>query len=417
MVPLAGLVDTAFLGHLDDIRHLGGVALATVIFNVLYWSFGFLRMGTTGTTAQARGRGDDTDLWLILLRNGSVALAGGLLIVLLQVPIRNLGFSLLQAEESVKAAGYAFYNARIWDAPAVLLNLVVMGWFLGREQGRRVLLLSLVGNGSNVVFNSLFIGYLGWASAGAGLGTALSQYVTLALGLVFVAREGGIAWLRQVAPQGWNRKAMGNIFSLNRDILIRTFSLVMSFALFTNVSAALGTQTLAANTLLLQVVLLSAYFIDGIAFATESFAGRYYGSGSGSELRRLLWLGGIASMGLGLTFALAFNLFPQTLFGLLTSHSDVIATVKTYVGWLLPILAMGGIAYMLDGYFLGLTAGKVLRNATLLATGIGFFPLALSAQRLGSPHGLWLALAGLMTGRALTLLWAVPASLKTLRQP
>lgn len=415
MVPLAGLVDTAFLGHLDDIRHLGGVALATVIFNVLYWSFGFLRMGTTGTTAQARGRGDNTDLWLILLRNGSVALAGGLLIVLFQVPLRDLGFALLQAEEEVKAAGYAFYNARIWDAPAVLLNLVVMGWFLGREQGRRVLLLSLVGNGSNVVFNSLFIGYLGWASAGAGLGTALSQYVTLGLGLVFVAREGGVARLRQVAPQGWNRQALRDIFSLNRDILIRTFSLVMSFALFTNVSAALGTQTLAANTLLLQVVMLSAYFIDGIAFATESFAGRYYGSGNGSELRRLLWVGGITSLGLGLSFALAFNLFPQTLFGLLTSHSEVIATVQTYVGWLLPILAMGGIAYMLDGYFLGLTAGKVLRNATLLAAGVGFFPLALSAQRLGSPHGLWLALAGLMAGRALTLLWAVPASLKTLR--
>ena len=413
MVPLAGLVDTAFLGHLDAIHHLGGVALATVIFNVVYWSFGFLRMGTTGTTAQARGRGDQIDLWLILLRHGTVALGCGLLIVFLQVPIREMGFALLQAEADVKAAGYAFYNARIWDAPAVLLNMVLLGWFLGREQGQRVLMLSLIGNGSNVVFNSLFIGYWGWASAGAGLGTALSQYVTMFLGVALILREGGLNKLRHVAPQGWDRQALQGIFSLNRDILIRTFALVMSFALFTNLSAALGTPTLAANTLLIQVVMLSAYFVDGIAFATESFAGRYYGSGNGAALRRLLWVGGGTSVGLGLAFAFAFNLFPQTLFGLLTSHETVIATVETYVGWLLPILGLGAIAYMLDGYFLGLTAGRVLRNATVLAAGVGFFPLALLSQRWESPHLLWFALAGLMAGRALTLLWAVPPSLRS----
>ncbi|PZU97845.1 MAG: MATE family efflux transporter [Leptolyngbya sp.] len=420
MVPLAGLVDTAFLGHLDDISHLGGVALATVIFNVVYWSFGFLRMGTTGTTAQARGRGDVAELWLILLRNGAIALSFGLLILLLQTPICNLGFALLSAEPAVRAAGIAFYNARIWDAPAVLMNLVLMGWFLGREQGRRVIVLSLVGNGSNVVFNTIFINLLGWASAGAGLGTALSQYVTLAVGLSLLAREGGLQKLWAVVPQGWNLQAIKGLFLLNRDILVRTFALVLSFALFTNFSSALGRETLAANTLLLQVVTLSAYFIDGIAFATESFAGRYYGSGDGplgsvfdhrTHLRQLLTLGGFTSVALGLSFALAFVLFPAPLFGLLTGHQAVIAIVKTYVGWLIPILGLGAIAYMLDGYFLGLTAGTILRNATVLAAGVGFLPLALLAQALGSAHLLWLALVGLMAARALTLLWAVPKSL------
>ncbi|WP_052049653.1 guanitoxin biosynthesis MATE family efflux transporter GntT [Leptolyngbya sp. KIOST-1] len=411
MVPLAALVDTAFLGHLDDIRHLGGVALATVIFNVVYWSFGFLRMGTTGTTAQARGRGDRDELWLILLRNGAIALTFGLLILLLQAPIRNLGFALLSGEPQVRAAGLEFYNARIWDAPAVLLNLVLMGWFLGREKGRRVIALSMVGNGSNVVFNYLFINQLGWASTGAGLGTAMSQYLTLLLGVGLLAREGGFQKLWAVLPQGWNAEAIKGLFLLNRDILVRTFALVLSFALFTNVSSALGTQTLAANTLLLQVVTLSAYFIDGIAFATESFAGRFYGSGEGAHLRRLLSLGGLISIALGLSFALAFVLFPQPLFGLLTGHQEVIATVQTYVVWLVPVLGLGAIAYMLDGYFLGLTAGQVLRNATVLAAGVGFLPLALLAQSLGSAHLLWLALVGLMAARALTLLWAVPRSL------
>ncbi len=411
MVPLAALVDTAFLGHLDDIRHLGGVALATVIFNVAYWSFGFLRMGTTGTTAQARGRGDVDGLWLILLRNGAIALTFGLLILLLQVPIREIGFGLLSGEPAVRAAGIEFYNARIWDAPAVLLNLVLMGWFLGREQGRRVIALSMVGNGSNVVFNYIFINQMGWASAGAGWGTALSQYLTLIAGLGLLIREGGWQNLRAVLPQGWNSQAIKGLFLLNRDILVRTFALVLSFALFTNFSAALGTEILAANTLLLQVVTLSAYFIDGIAFATESFAGRYYGSGDKTHLRRLLTLGGFTSIALALTFALAFVLFPAPLFGLLTIHQGVIAVVQTYVLWLLPVLGLGAIAYMLDGYFLGLTAGRVLRNATVLAAGVGFLPLALVAQPLGSAHLLWLALVGLMAARALTLLWAVPKSL------
>ncbi|MGF1519641.1 MAG: MATE family efflux transporter [Nodosilinea sp.] len=411
MVPLAALVDTAFLGHLDDIRHLGGVALATVIFNVAYWSFGFLRMGTTGTTAQARGRGDIDGLWLILLRNGAIALTFGLLILLLQVPIREIGFGLLSGEPAVRAAGIEFYNARIWDAPAVLLNLVLMGWFLGREKGRRVIALSMVGNGSNVVFNYIFINQMGLASAGAGWGTALSQYLTLIVGLGLLLREGGGQHLYAVLPQGWNPQAIRGLFLLNRDILVRTFALVLSFALFTNFSAALGTETLAANTLLLQVVTLSAYFIDGIAFATESFAGRYYGSGDRTYLRRLLTLGGCTSIALALTFALTFVLFPQPLFGLLTIHQGVIAVVQTYVLWLIPVLGLGAIAYMLDGYFLGLTAGRVLRNATVLAAGVGFLPLALVAQSLGSAHLLWLALVGLMAARALTLLWAVPKSL------
>ncbi|MEO1067845.1 MAG: guanitoxin biosynthesis MATE family efflux transporter GntT, partial [Cyanobacteria bacterium J06638_6] len=417
MVPLAGLVDTAFLGHLDDIRYLGGVALATVIFNVVYWSFGFLRMGTTGTTAQARGRGDGEELWLILLRNSAIALGFGLGILLLQAPIRELGFALLSADADVKAAGIAFYNARIWGAPAVLLNLVLMGWFLGREKGRRVIALSMVGNGSNVVFNYIFINQLGWASAGAGLGTALSQYMALLAGVTLLAREGGFQRLWTVLPQGWNSQALKGLFLLNRDIVVRTFALVLSFALFTNFSSALGTQTLAANALLLQVVTLSAYFIDGIAFATESFAGRYYGSGDRTHLRRLLKVSGGTSIALGLTFALAFVLFPQPLFGVLTNHQEVIATVQTYVGWLIPVLGLGAIAYMLDGYFLGLTAGKVLRNATVLAAGVGFLPLALIAQAVGSAHLLWMALTGLMVARALTLTWAVPKSLRVVYPP
>jgi MATE family multidrug resistance protein len=408
MVPLAGLVDTAFLGHLAEIHHLGGVALATVVFNVIYWGFGFLRMGTTGITAQALGQSKEDEVVRVLLRHGLIALGLGLLVLVLQVPLRQLGFTLLGAQADLRAAGYAFYNARIWDAPAVLLNLVIIGWCLGRGQGGWVIGLSFLGNASNVMFNYLFIWRWGWAAAGAGLGTALSQYVTLLGGLVLVGQSIDLATLQRLLPQLWDGPTLRRLGQLNGDILLRTAAIILSFALFTRASASLGLALLAANTLLLQVVTLSAYFIDGLAFATESFAGRYYGRGDVSLLRRVLWLGGGISVTLGLGFALAFWGFSQPLFSLLTSHGEVVGTVTRYVGWLVPVLGLGAIAFFLDGFFLGLTASTLLRNSTVVASLVGFLPLALVGQRLANPHLLWFALVGLMAGRALLLARAVP---------
>lgn len=411
MVPLAGIIDTAFLGHLADVKHLAGVAIATVIFNIVYWSFGFLRMGTTGLIAQAHGRADDTAAHLVLLRNGMLAICLGLLVLSLQVPIRMVGFWLLSAEPTVQQAGEAFYNARIWGAPAVLLNYVLLGWFLGRGQGGRVMLLSLVSNGSNILLDYWFIHQLGWASAGAGAATALSQGLMLGVGLLFVARDEPIVALWRLRFSLWHGAAVGAIFQLNRDILIRTFALVTSFALFTNWSSVLGTNLLAANTLLLQVVTLAAYFIDGIAFATESFAGQFYGVGDRTQLRQLITVGGGISLLLGLGFALVFGLFPEPLFGIMTQHGAVIDQVKRYVWWLVPTLMAGAIAFLLDGYFLGITASRTLRNSTLVAGGLGFLPIGLLGYWLQRPHLLWLAMTTFMAARAITLSRQLPRTL------
>lgn len=411
MVPLAGIIDTAFLGHLADIRHLAGVAIATIIFNVVYWSFGFLRMGTTGLTAQAQGRGDTTTVLLVLLRNGLLALGLGLVILLLQVPIRQLGFWLLSATPDVQLAGEAFYNARVWGAPAVLLNYALLGWFLGRGQGRRVMVLSLVGNSCNILLDYWFIRHLGWASAGAGAATALSQGMMLLVGIGFVLHDySGLTFWR-LRSSIWDGHSLKAVFRLNRDILIRTFALLISFALFTNWSSAMGTEILAANTLLLQVVTLAAYFIDGIAFATESFAGQFYGAGDRTQLNTLVKLGGSLSLMLGLTFALVFALFPQALFQLITQHASVIALVTHYVWWLVPMLGFGAIAFWLDGYFLGITASQPLRMSTISATLLGFLPIGLLAYGLKSPHLLWLAMTCFMAVRAATLGWVLPKTL------
>jgi MATE family multidrug resistance protein len=371
MVPLAGLVNLAFLGHLADIRHLAGVALATILFDYIYWTFGFLRMGTTGTTAQALGRGDRDGIWLTGLRNSLIALALGTAILLLQVPLREAGFALLSATPAVKASGIAYYNALIWGAPATLLNFVFIGWFLGQRLGAQVFLLSLVNNVTTVGLNYLLIVRWGWESAGAGWATALSQYFTLLTGLFLVSRFLEWGRIKAIAPHLWNGAALKAAFLLNRDILIRTFALVSTFALFTNLGATLGTTTLASNTLLLEIVTLAAYFIDGFAFATESYAGVFHGQGARSQLIMLVQLAGGISLALGILFALLTDLFPDSLFRLLTSHTEISTQVHDYVLWLFPVLGCGSIAYMLDGYFLGLTQGKILRQSALIAALVG----------------------------------------------
>jgi MATE family multidrug resistance protein len=411
LVPIAGLLDVAFLGHLSEIRHLAGVAIANVLFSYLYWSFGFLRMGTTGMTAQALGRKDADALVLIAVRNGAIALTLGATILILQHPIQSVGFALLSATPEVKASGQVFYNALIWGAPATLLNFVVLGWFLGRSQSGKVLLLSAVNNSCNVILDYLFVVRWGWESAGAGSSTAIAQYVMSIVGLALLSRE--ISWKQVQASfhQLFDPSALKEIFALNRDLLIRTLVLLSTFAIFTNVSSALGTDILTTNTLLLQVVMFSAYFIDGFAFATETLAGIFYGEQLRSQLVQLLRVSGAFCLSVGILFAAGFISMPTPLFRLLTNHSDILHRVNDYVIWLLPVMGFGAVAYLLDGYFLGLTAGQILRTSSLWATFVGFLPIAIVAWYFQNPHLLWLALSSFMVVRALTLTMQVRKSL------
>ena len=419
MVPVAGLIDTAFLGHLDDIRYLAGVAIATVIFNYLYWSFGFLRMSTVGLVAQASGKGDHQDIFTIGVRHGAIALGLGLGLLALQMPLRELGFWLLQATPDIREAGVAFYNARIWGAPATLINFVLLGWFLGRQEGGRVLLLSVVGNSVNVVLDYVMIYRLGWGSGGAGAATAASQYAMLLVGLGLLLPS----WQQLQVPWGrlLDATAVRQVLGLNGNIMLRTFALLTAFGLFTSLSATMGKTVLAANTLLLQILTLAAYFIDGFAFATQSLVGEVVGQAEResatairTRLMTLLYGAGGLSVAVGLLLASTFILFPQ-LFGLLTSHTLVLSQIQAVTVWLLPLLGFAAVAYMLDGYFLGITAGRTLRNSSLVAVGAGFLPVAIAAWQLQNAHLLWLALTLFMVGRAVTLALQVPATLYSLK--
>ncbi|NJR40751.1 MAG: MATE family efflux transporter [Leptolyngbyaceae cyanobacterium CSU_1_4] len=417
MVPLAGLLDVAFLGHSADIHPLAGVVLATVLVNYLYWTFGFLRMGTTGLTAQAVGRNDFDTVLVIGLRHGCLALIIGLLIFMMQQPLGQVGFSLLSADEPVKASGMTYYHALIWGAPATLLNYVLMGWFLGRGQSGKVLLLSGVGNGAKVLLDYLLIVQWGWLSMGAGYATAASQCLMMAIGLLIIAQE---FWFKPIAVE-WqtllNPIALKTAFLLNSEILLRSFALISTFALFTNLSSGLGTEVLTSNALLLEVVTFAAFFIDGLAFATESWAGVLHGRGTTGGLVQLLWVAGIGSFGLGISVAIACLMVPDPLFSLLTHHKNIINHLKQYVIWLLPVLGFGSIAYLLDGYFLGLTSGRILRDAAMMAFWIGFAPMAAIAFYTRNNHLLWLSLALFMATRVVTLGTQVPRTLAPRKSP
>lgn len=411
MIPLSGVLSVAFLGHLEQIESLAGVTLATILFNYLYRTLSFLRMGTTGVTAQAVGRGDKTAVLLTGLRNAIIALALGAILLVLQAPLSSVGFSLLSADGVVKAAGQAYYDARIWGVPAALLNFVLMGWFLGQEKSGKVLILSVVGNGVNILLDYLLITRWGLASTGAGWSIAISQDIMALLGIILAILELDWLELKEVSYNLFSWQEFKKTFLLNRDIFIRTLSFLSTFSIFTNFSSILGTRVLTQNALMLQVVTIAVYFIDGLAYSTECLTGIYKGEKNDDQLVPLLNIAAQTSLLAGLVCAGAFIIFPDYLFGLLTDHQDMIAEMKVYIPWLLPVLGFGSLAFMLDGYFLGLAEGATLRNAAILATFVGFAPIAALAWYFQSNGLLWLSMTTFMAARMVLLGAYIPKTL------
>lgn len=403
MVPLAGLVDIAFLGHLDSLEHLGGVALGTVLFDYVYWTFGFLRMGTTGLVAQAVGAGDPHQGLLVGIRGMALGAVAGIALLLFHDPLREAGFAILSGAPAVIGAGKDYFDARIVAAPAALVNLAILGWLLGSERSRAALLLAVVVHSCNIVLDLWFIVGLGWGAAGAGYATAASQVVMLLLGVFLVRRSGCVPPWAAIREGLRDRRELRGFLGLGGDIIVRTLALVSTFAAFTNLASAMGTVTLAAVTVLKNVVTLAAFLIDGFAFATESLAGIYHGARRPERLRAVFWMATRWSVGTALVFATAFWAFPGPLLGLLTDHPEALAMMRTQVAWLFPVLFFGSIAYVLDGYFIGLAAGRTLSVAMVLAAGIGFVPLAIWAARAEDPHRLWLALSVFMVARVISL--------------
>ena len=376
--------------------------MASILFDYLYRILKFLRNSTNAITAQAVGEDDSEGVLLAGLRSGLVAVAIALLILCLQYPIQKLGFFILSGAQNIELAGVEYFNARIYGAPAVLLNFVLHGWFLGREK-IGIVLISAIANGSNVLLDYLMIIRWGWSSAGAGLATAVSQYLALLVGLVVFATYLKKQDLKQLLPKVLERQALQSAVVLKANVLVRFLALISAYSIFTNLSAGIGTELLAENGLLLQIALLSQFTIQGVGMTTQTLIGNFKGKGDLAKLMPLMATAVVNSLPIALMFALVTLLFPQPLFGLLTNHSEINQAITQYTIWLLPLLSFTAIAFMLEAYFIGLKEGAVLRNASAIAFFLVFLPVVSTAWYWQSVELLWLSLTMYMLALVLYL--------------
>ncbi len=409
--PLIGLVDTGVVGRIPDPAYIGAVAVGALIFDFVFWAFGFLRMGTTGMTAQALGARDVDEQRAVLARALLVALAAGAALVILQWPIRETAFSFMHASDEVERLARAYFDVRIWAAPATLANYALLGWFIGFGRTDIALVLQLVLNVTNMALDALFVLGFGWDVRGVALGTLAAECVAAGVGLAFAA-----AHLRRIGGS-WSfarvldRARLKRTFAVNGDIMIRSLALVSVFAWFTAHGAEQGDVVLAANAVLLHFISVAAFFLDGLAFAAEALVGRAVGAAHRQGLRAA------ARMTTGWAFATAV-LVALALFGLgdvfidlLTVDATARAAARAYLPWAAASPLLGVWAFQLDGIFIGATRTADMRNAMLASLAI-----YLGAWWLLRPYGnagLWAAFYVHYAARIGTLAYFYPGLLRS----
>ncbi len=401
-VPLLGMADLAILGHLGASSgdYIGAIALGGMIFNFIYAIFSFLRMGTTGFTAQAYGAGNKAESANILARSLLVALAGSLLLILFQVPIDWFTFTIVDSSEHVKSLASEYFMIRIWAAPAALSMYALNGWFLGMQNARIPMVLAILINLLNVGANYFFVYRLGMTSDGVAWGTVLAQYTGLLAALLMLLLFYRKSFVNLRISAIIQLKALKRFFKVNADIMARTILLILAFSIFTVKSAGMGDDVLAVNTLLLQFLFLFSYFIDGFAYAAESLAGSFFGAGDKALLKkftRYIFLWGIS---ISLPFSLAYLAAGKYVLFILTDDPGIIAMAVPYLPWLALIPLVSFTAFIWDGIFTGCTATAAMRNTMIAATLFIFIPFSYLFTAAWDNHGLWLAMILFLLARS-----------------
>ena len=405
-VPLLGAVDTALMGRLESEHYLGAVGIGGIIFSFIYWGFGFLRMATTGLTAQAFGENNTPECGRLLLRATCIGFIASLFLFGFQWQLADVSFHLINASPEVEDLARTYFHIRISAAPATLCLHAFHGVFLGLQNAHYPMLLTVVVNFVNIVLNLIFVQTLGMKVEGVALATVIAQYIGLLLAiLLFWGRYRSILTT-------WNFREillfskLKRFLSISGDIFIRTCCLVFSHAFFMSKSAALGDTFLAINTILLQFVNILSYAIDGFAFAAESLIGKYKGAQDMPNLKRTTRRVFFWAFLFGGVIMLIFLVSGEGLLHLFTNQMPLIEGAKPYLIWIIVAPVINVAAYIWDGIFLGATASKALRNSVIVSTG-----LFLSSIYLLVPfgnHGLWGALTLLLVSRGVSLTVLAP---------
>lgn len=389
-VPLLGLVDVSIVGHLGSAAYIGAIAVGGLLFNILYWNFGFLRMGTSGLTSQAYGRKDATMEVRVLVQALSVGLLSAIAILALQYPVGRLAFYLLDTSEEVRQYASAYFGVCIWGAPAVLSMYAFKGWFIGMQNSRFPMYIAIAVNVINILCSLCFVFGLGMRVEGVALGTVVAEWsgLFIAIGL-WLKKYGGLR-SRIALRDSLQFAAMKRFFAVNRDIFLRTLCLIAVTTFFTSTGARQGDVILAVNTLLMQLFTLFSYIMDGFAYAAEALAGRYIGACNLKQLKhavRNLFGWGI---GLSLLFTLLYALGGKNFLRLLTNDTGVIRVAGEYFYWVLAIPLAGFSAFLWDGILIGATATRQMLWAIVVASG-AFFALYYGLSGATDNHILWFA--------------------------
>lgn len=401
-VPLLGLVDTAVVGHLPDARYLAAVTLGATLFGFLFWGFGFLRMGTTGLTSQATGRGDAQRIRNLLGQSLLIAAALGALLILLSGGLIDVGLWLLKPEsEATRGLAESYAFIRILSAPAVLMNYALIGWFLGQQNARVTLVLMLIANGVNIVLDLVFVMGLGLGVQGVAAATLAGDYIALGVGL-WLARRALGRLAGRFDPTPLKRlAAYSELFRVNRHLFVRTLCLLFSMAFFTAQGARMGDEILAANAILMQLVMMVSYGLDGFANAAEALTGKAAGRRDWREFGQSVRACALFSLLTAAVSLVAFALFGPLLIAALTDLEAVRRLAGDYLIWLVPMPALAVWSYLLDGVFIGTTDTKAMRDTLVLALVI-YLPTWWLTQGWDN-HGLWFAFSVFTLVRSVSL--------------
>lgn len=409
--PLIGIVDTAVVGQIPDPAQIGAVAVASLVFTFIFWAFGFLRMGTTGLAAQALGARDGDELLACLVRSLLIAAVVGTALIVLQWPIREIAFALLDGGARVEGLARDYFNLRVWAAPATLANYALLGWFIGQGRTGTALVLQLILNLSNIGLDVLFVLGFGMGVSGVALGTLIAEIVAALAGLT-------IAWVHVANGSGrWSlartleRERLKRTIAVNRDIMIRSLALIFVSLWFVSHGARQGEVVLAANAVLMHFIATASYFLDGLAFAAEALVGRAVGAGRRSLLEVAVFLTTMWAVILAGLLALLFLAFGPYVIDLMTVDTATRAAARVYLPWAAAAPLLGVWAFQLDGIFIGATRTAEMRNAMLLS-----LVIFLAAWWLLTPlgnHGLWAAFGIHYGARVATLARFYPALVKS----
>ena len=389
-VPLLGLVDVTITGHLGNVAYIGAIAVGGMLFNMIYWIFGFLRMGTGGMTSQAYGSRNDNECRNILLRSLGISVLLAIILILLQTLIVSIAFLFIDTSVEVKTYASEYFHICIWGAPAVLGLYSFTGWFLGMQNSRYPMFIAITQNVINIAASLFFVKGLGMKIEGVAYGTLIAQYAGLLMAVLL-----GFKYTRNYtwnisARYIFNRKSMSVFFKVNRDIFFRTLCIVAVTVFFTSSGAAYGDTTLAVNTLLMQLFTIFSYIMDGFAYAGEALVGKHVGSRNNMLLRQtvrhlLYWGGGVAVF-----FTLLYCIGGKDFLLLLTDDMDVINNSSQYYYWVLAIPFAGFMAFILDGICIGATATGIMLRSIFVASVAFFFTYYISNNTMDN-HSLWMA--------------------------